>query len=381
MESIRVRGLMTLGGKRIVEFAEDGYEDLELWVPYYRLIEEGAEVVLAGHEKRTYNSKHSYPCEVDAAAADLRPKDFDAVVIPGGVAGPDKMRRHKEILDFVRAIDDAGKVVAAICHAAWSTRARSGSTRSAWSTAISSRPGSPTICPRSAARSSPCCRSERGRMVRAPRDWRAILGRAETLVRRHDRAALEILLPALSWRHLTAQKKAVALLVRLGPSAVPALINTLERGRTATERRGAAEALGQIGDSQAVPRLVRALTDSGMSVRQQAMVGLLRLEAMTAVPHIIRRLQDESGGVRVVAAGVLGKFGDPRALPALIASLDDAAWIASLDDAAWYVRQAAATALGEIGDRTAMPALERATHDARKSVARAAKTALRAIRS
>ena len=110
---------MTLGGKRIVEFAEDGYEDLELWVPYYRLIEEGSEVVLAGHEKRTYNSKHSYPCEVDAAAADLRPKDFDAVVIPGGVAGPDKMRRHKEVLDFVRAIDDAGKVVAAICHAAW----------------------------------------------------------------------------------------------------------------------------------------------------------------------------------------------------------------------------------------------------------------------
>ncbi len=110
---------MTLGGKRIVEFAEDGYEDLELWVPYYRLIEEGAEVVLAGHEKRIYSSKHSYPCEVDAAAADLHPKDFDAVVIPGGVAGPDKMRRHKEILDFVRSIDDAGKVVAAICHAAW----------------------------------------------------------------------------------------------------------------------------------------------------------------------------------------------------------------------------------------------------------------------
>ncbi len=110
---------MTLGGKRIVELADDGYEDLELWVPYYRLREEGAEVVLAGHEKRTYNSKHGYPCEVDAAAAGLRPKDFDAVVIPGGVAAPDKMRRHKEILEFVRAIDDAGKVVAAICHAAW----------------------------------------------------------------------------------------------------------------------------------------------------------------------------------------------------------------------------------------------------------------------
>ena len=49
---------MTLGGRKIVVLAEDGHEDLELWVPYYRLVEEGAEVVLAGHEKRTYTSKH-----------------------------------------------------------------------------------------------------------------------------------------------------------------------------------------------------------------------------------------------------------------------------------------------------------------------------------
>ena len=99
--------------------AEDGYEDLELWVPYYRLLEEGAEVVLAGHEKRIYSSKHSYPCEVEVAAADLKAKDFDAVVIPGGVAGPDKMRLHKEILWFVRSMNEGRKVVAAICHAAW----------------------------------------------------------------------------------------------------------------------------------------------------------------------------------------------------------------------------------------------------------------------
>jgi protease I len=98
---------------------EDGHEDLELWVPYYRLLEEGAEVVLAGHEKRIYSSKHSYPCDVDAAVADLKAKDFDAVVIPGGVAGPDKMRRHNEILSFVRSMDERRKVVAAICHAAW----------------------------------------------------------------------------------------------------------------------------------------------------------------------------------------------------------------------------------------------------------------------
>src|SRR2546425_9974396 len=110
---------MTLGGRKVVVLVEDGYEDLELWVPYYRLVGGGAEGGLAGHEKRTYTSKHSYPCEVDVTAAALKAKDFDAVVIPGGVAGPDRMRPHKEILSFVRSMDEGRKVVAAIGHAAW----------------------------------------------------------------------------------------------------------------------------------------------------------------------------------------------------------------------------------------------------------------------
>ncbi|HLQ41573.1 MAG TPA: type 1 glutamine amidotransferase domain-containing protein [Thermoplasmata archaeon] len=110
---------MTLGGKKVFVPAEDGYEDLELWVPYYRMLEEGADVVLAGHEKRTYASKHTYPCEVDTTVASLNAKEFDAVIIPGGVAGPDRLRRHKEVLDFVRTMDRDGKIVAAICHAAW----------------------------------------------------------------------------------------------------------------------------------------------------------------------------------------------------------------------------------------------------------------------
>ena len=108
-----------MGGKMVAVLVEDGYEDLELWVPYYRLLEEGAELVLAGHEKRTYGSKHGYPCETEAVVADLAPTDFDAVLIPGGVQGPDRLRRHAEVLAFVKALDDEGKVVAAICHAAW----------------------------------------------------------------------------------------------------------------------------------------------------------------------------------------------------------------------------------------------------------------------
>jgi len=119
MPRVRDTGVMTLGGKRVVVLAEDGHEDLELWYPYYRLLEEGAEVLIAGHEKRVYSSKHNYACEVDTTVEGLRAKDFDAVVIPGGEIGPDRLRRHKDVLEFVRKMDEDGKVVAAICHAAW----------------------------------------------------------------------------------------------------------------------------------------------------------------------------------------------------------------------------------------------------------------------
>lgn len=110
---------MSLNGKKVAVLVEDGYEELELWYPYYRLMEEGADVALVGHEKKTYASKHGYPCEVDAKMSDLRVRDFDGVVIPGGVAGPDRMRRHPEMIDFVRKMGEEARLVAAICHAAW----------------------------------------------------------------------------------------------------------------------------------------------------------------------------------------------------------------------------------------------------------------------
>ena len=181
------------------------------------------------------------------------------------------------------------------------------------------------------------------------------------------------MLPALRWRYLKARNRAVVLLGRLGPIAVQALLTALDDARTAAERGGAGDALGRIGDSRAVSRLLRALEDPAMTVRRTSMVALLRLEAMNAVPRIARLLEeDESGGVRVIAAGVLGKFEDPRAVPALVRGLSDSQW---------YVRQASATALGQIGDRRAIAALEKATRDPRKSVARAAAAALRALRA
>ena len=96
---------MRLEGKRIAVLAEDNFEDLELWYPLIRMREEGADVSVVGMRGvETYHGKHGLPVEVDVAAQDVSGDEFDAVIIPGGYA-PDRMRRHKAMLDLVRRVD------------------------------------------------------------------------------------------------------------------------------------------------------------------------------------------------------------------------------------------------------------------------------------
>ena len=110
---------MRLEGKRVALLAENLYQEMELWVPYYRLKEEGAEVRIIGHAgAAAYASKHGYPVSVDAQADSVSAVEFDAVVVPGGYA-PDMMRRSPEMVKLVREAFQQGKVVAAICHAGW----------------------------------------------------------------------------------------------------------------------------------------------------------------------------------------------------------------------------------------------------------------------
>lgn len=108
-----------LAGQRVLMFVEEIYEDLELWYPKLRLIEAGAEVVVAGPEaNQTYKGKHSYPCKSDARISDMQSTKFDGVVVPGGFM-PDKLRRDPKVLSLVSEFAQNGKLVAAICHGGW----------------------------------------------------------------------------------------------------------------------------------------------------------------------------------------------------------------------------------------------------------------------
>ena len=110
---------MQLKGKRVAILAENLYQEMELWVPYYRLKEEGADVhVVGAGGAKSYASKHGYPVTVDVQAEQANAVEYDAVVVPGGYA-PDLMRRSAAMVKLVRDAHENGKVVAAICHAGW----------------------------------------------------------------------------------------------------------------------------------------------------------------------------------------------------------------------------------------------------------------------
>ena len=111
--------MKSLSVKKILMFVDDIYEDLELWYPKLRLIEEGAEVIIAGQEARkVYQGKHGYPCTSDVSYNDIEEKDFDGLVIPGGFA-PDKLRRVPKVLKLTKQFHNSKKLVAHICHAGW----------------------------------------------------------------------------------------------------------------------------------------------------------------------------------------------------------------------------------------------------------------------
>jgi protease I len=114
----------TLNDKKVaILVANEGIEQVELTEPRKALEEAGATVELlapeAGEAQAFNHLDKADTFPVDRAVGDASPEDYDALMLPGGVANPDNLRMHEEAVSFVRAFFDEHKPVAAICHAPW----------------------------------------------------------------------------------------------------------------------------------------------------------------------------------------------------------------------------------------------------------------------
>src|ERR1700680_714423 len=110
---------MELTRKKIAILVDTAYQEMEVWYPYYRFLEAGAECTFVGAEaNKICHSKVGYPVTAQLSYDAVNADDFDGVVIPGGYA-PDYIRRHSKALQFVRDMDAQGKLVASICHGPW----------------------------------------------------------------------------------------------------------------------------------------------------------------------------------------------------------------------------------------------------------------------
>jgi len=112
-----------LNGKRIAILATDGVEQVELTEPRKALDDAGATTVVVspkeGKIKAWHHGQWGDEIPVDRVLSEAKADDFDALVLPGGVMNPDRLRTDKQAVQFVKAFFQVGKPVAAICHGPW----------------------------------------------------------------------------------------------------------------------------------------------------------------------------------------------------------------------------------------------------------------------
>lgn len=114
-----------LSGKRIAFLvANIGVEQVELTEPWQAVETAGGRPVLIAPQKDTVQAmNHDFEkadtFEPDLAVGDASASDFDALVLPGGLGNPDKLRTESDAVALVKAFAEAGKPIAAICHGPW----------------------------------------------------------------------------------------------------------------------------------------------------------------------------------------------------------------------------------------------------------------------
>jgi protease I len=113
----------SLSGKRVAILATDGVEQVELTEPRKALDAAGANTKVvspkSGSIKGWNHTDWGDSIKVDVTLDSTSPNDYDALMLPGGVMNPDRLRTNEKAVNFVRAFFEAGKPVAAICHGPW----------------------------------------------------------------------------------------------------------------------------------------------------------------------------------------------------------------------------------------------------------------------
>lgn len=100
---------------KILFITADKCDDSELFYPYYRLLEEDFEINIASFEKTKVSAKYHFEIEADLSVNDVDSKNYDALLLPGGMA-PEKLRQNEKVLSLVNEFNKANKPIAAICH-------------------------------------------------------------------------------------------------------------------------------------------------------------------------------------------------------------------------------------------------------------------------
>ena len=112
--------MATLKGKKVAILTESGFEEVELTSPKKALEDAGARVEIVSPQKekvKAWAHDHwSIELPVDVNVEEADPNDYDALMIPGGVLNPDKMRMNDKCVEFAQHFLQEGKPVAAICH-------------------------------------------------------------------------------------------------------------------------------------------------------------------------------------------------------------------------------------------------------------------------
>jgi len=107
--------------KNAVILTADKFEDMELFFPLFRLLEEGWHVDVAAPTKKEINGEHGYSITPDKTIQEINPDDYDLLIIPGGFpdGAPATVRKIKKAQDITRFFMEKNRPVASICHGPW----------------------------------------------------------------------------------------------------------------------------------------------------------------------------------------------------------------------------------------------------------------------